>query len=254
MNRYVFAILVVLSIALGHSQVKELKGVVIADGDIENIHVLNTTSKINATTNQFGIFTIQAKAQDTILFSSIQYKRKIVVVTNLDFEKELFTVSLEDRVNELDEVIVGNILTGDLGSDIANINVKRPINFYDLGIPGYSGPIIKRTRSEKLLHQATSGGEIITLINIISGRKKRLEQRALRDRIFKLKEKIELEYKDSFFENFKLPEKYRKDFFYFCAEDDNFLNRCEHSRGFNIIAFLGEKLIVYKETMAINED
>jgi len=97
---YIIISLSLLIFNLGNSQVKELNGEIIANEDLEGVHVLNTTSKTHSTTNQFGAFTILAKAQDTILFSSVQYKRKIVVVTNLDFEKELFTVSLIYRAQK----------------------------------------------------------------------------------------------------------------------------------------------------------
>ncbi len=251
---YIIISLSLLIFNLGNSQVKELNGEIIANEDLEGVHVLNTTSKTHSTTNQFGAFTILAKAQDTILFSSVQYKRKIVVVTNLDFEKELFTVSLEDRVNELDEVIVGKLLTGNLGADIANSDVKRSINFYDLGIPGYTGP--RKTYSERLFHDVTStkGGSVEAILNIISGRKKKLELKLLNERIFALRDKLEEEYKIIFFETFTLDEKFHEDFFYFCAEHDDFLKRCERNTGLNVITFLEEQLIAYKKIMTINED
>ena len=64
-------------------------------------------------------------------------------------------VQLEDSVTALNEVTIGNILTGDLNSDINNSNSERPLNFYDLGIPGYTG--LRKTQIENRLDEADAG-------------------------------------------------------------------------------------------------
>lgn len=48
-------------------------------------------------------------------------------------------VHLIENINVLDEVFVGKVLTGDLSIDIKNSDLKRPIDFYDVGIPRYTG-------------------------------------------------------------------------------------------------------------------
>ena len=62
------------------AQMTEISGKVIANSDVENVHVINNTSKIFATTTTKGDFKIEAKLNDTLVFSSIQYKLKIVLV------------------------------------------------------------------------------------------------------------------------------------------------------------------------------
>ena len=107
-----------------------------ADTDVENIHVINKTSNKFATTNKLGGFKIQAKVFDTIVFSSVQYKLKAIVVNLMNIQDRSLFVHLSEYVNILDEVVVGKLLTGDLNSDINNSDAERPIDFYDVGILG----------------------------------------------------------------------------------------------------------------------
>ena len=117
---------------------------------------------------------IPAKENDTLMISSVQYVLKKVLITDIIMQTKAVTVNLEDNVNLLDEVLVGKILTGSLMTDIENSDAKREVNFYDLGIPGYTGP--KKTQTERRLYEATTGGGIVPLnpfLNWVSGRTKR---------------------------------------------------------------------------------
>ncbi|MBC8645511.1 hypothetical protein H9W95_20340 [Flavobacterium lindanitolerans] len=102
------------------SERKNLKGKVMASAsNLDGIYVLNLSSEKETVTKEGGYFSIQAKEGDSLMFSSIQFKGKIVEVSQADFEKELFFVKLETMVNQLDEVTV--------------VQYKN-INAYDLGI------------------------------------------------------------------------------------------------------------------------
>lgn len=249
--KYIIILLSWFAFNLGYSQNKELKGVIIANDDLEGIHVLNKTSKVNATTNALGVFNILAKIQDTILFSSVQYEKKIIVISQSDFERELFTVSMKDRVNELDEVIVGKVLTGNLESDIDNSEAKRDINFYDLGIPGYTGkPLTIRERALFDADHGTiftgSGINVHKLLNKVSGRTKKLKKNLDIERRSNLLKTVREQLTETFFSVNTLDEKHRVDFFYFCVEDTDFLKRCGDSE-IESLQFLGEKLTDYKK-------
>lgn len=226
-----------------YSQTIVITGKVSTSSDVENIHVINKTAQVFTTTNAFGSFKISVKLNDTLQFSSIQHKLKEVVVdANILITKQL-DVHLEEFTYALDEVVVGRILTGDLLKDVGNVQ-GSPVTALSLGIPSYQGPL--KTLSERKLNEATSGGPLYQLINTISGRTK------------KLKEHIKLESKDDLlddirkrtetllFEDQTLPETYRNDFFYFCSEDPNFINRCKSKSDLEILEFLREKLLEYK--------
>ena len=137
------------------AQDQGIHGQVVGSQSVENIHVINSTSKVFTITNSKGEFKISAKLNDTLVFSSVQYKKLNVLVTaNLFYEKPVL-IFLEDAINELEEVVIGKILSGNLEEDISVFDVERDINFYDVGIPGYTGK--KKTQTERLLNEATTG-------------------------------------------------------------------------------------------------
>tara|TARA_B100000809_G_scaffold266907_1_gene332813 strand:+ start:2285 stop:3055 length:771 start_codon:yes stop_codon:yes gene_type:complete len=109
------------------------------DFDVEGIHILNKTSKYNTVTNEFGEFVIKVQLLDTIVFSSIKYEIKELIITDDIYNKKSINIKLNELVNELDEVIIGNTLTGNLSTDLKNIKVEETFNFDDVGIPGFKG-------------------------------------------------------------------------------------------------------------------
>ena len=150
-----------LSVFTLQAQNIELSGQIISNGELEGIHVINKTSYRYTTTNQNGRFSIEAKLSDSLYFSSIQYLPKIIVVSANQIKSKSITVTLSESINALDEVMIGTILTGDLDSDISNSDAERPIDFYDLGIPGYTGP--RMNLAERRLFEADAGPLIIGL-------------------------------------------------------------------------------------------
>jgi len=141
------------------------------DDDIEGIHIINKTANKFTITDVNGAFTISAKLNDTILISGIKYKHQEVIVNELIIQSKHMTVYLEEHIYQLDEVLLGKFLTGDLRTDILNTKIKDEINFYDVGIQGYAGK--PKTQSERRLNEAITGGGFIPLnpiINAITGR------------------------------------------------------------------------------------
>ena len=155
--KIILSFIIVSSLAVWKMQAQkvEISGKIISDGELEGIHVINKTSYRYATTDKNGGFIIQAKLSDSLYFSSIQYIPKIVIITPDIVKDSFIEVRLEDGVTELDEVTVGKILTGDLNSDISNSDAERPLDFYDVGIPGFTGP--RKTQIESKLYEADAG-------------------------------------------------------------------------------------------------
>ncbi|AXT20695.1 hypothetical protein D7030_12050 [Flavobacteriaceae bacterium AU392] len=249
------------------AQTTQIKGIVFGNSSLEGIHVINKSSKTYATTNAEGVFTISAKALDTIQVSSILYETKTIIVSFEDFKNKRINVYLNEAINQLNEVLVGKILTGNLNSDIANSDAERPLDFYDLGIPGYTGP--KKTLAERELFDADGGGWISDvstnglgaggalnlnkILNAVSGRTKKLKRNVDLERRTNLINRIKEELSEIFFNTNALDKKHRTDFFYFCSEDKDFLRRCG-SNDFEALKFLQEKLIIYKNNLASNKD
>jgi hypothetical protein len=239
------------------AQNTEILGKVTGVSDVENIHVINKRAQAYTITDENGEFKIPVKHLDTIVFSSIRYKLKKVIVTHqMVYNKAIF-VTLDEQVNELDEIIVGKILTGDLFSDVGNTEGDRPINFFDVGIPGYTGKIA--TQSERKLSEASGyntglgssgyglGASIgfTPIINAITGRTKKLKRRVKLDRKETLMQSIKDRVGRDFFASNPLEEDYRMDFLYFCSDDPRFFERCENETDFNILLFLRMKYNQY---------
>lgn len=150
MNRYLFFFFVFIISNLG-AQIKYsnlLKGRVTSTDSISigSIHVINKTRGSATITDERGYFEIFSSTNDTLLFSAIQFRVKIIIVNNQILESEEIVVPLEKFINRLSEVIVRpHNLSGDLYKDLENSAVT-PINFYSSGIPGFTG-----TRKEKIV-------------------------------------------------------------------------------------------------------
>tara|TARA_R110002049_G_scaffold274391_1_gene452314 strand:- start:2714 stop:3523 length:810 start_codon:yes stop_codon:yes gene_type:complete len=259
---YLIFLLLLLSFQAIISQSIEIQGYVQSDKNIENIHVINKTAKLFTVTNSQGEFTISARLSDSLMFTSVQHKTKNIIIDATIFSTKTVTVKLEELVNQLDEVTVGKILTGDLNSDINSTEGDPPINFYDVGIPGYTGKIA--TQNERRMNEATTGPNgqklkwyspltgsipINPILNAISGRTKMLKQQIKLEEKNNLLRQIKTSLSEDFFSIYKLDEMLRADFFYFCEEDPNFELRCKNKGDIEIFDFLKEKLIQYKKNL-----
>jgi hypothetical protein len=239
------------------SQNIEISGKIESKTDIENIHIINKTAKVFTITNKLGDFTITGKLNDTIVFSSVQHKLKEVIISKQIISTKAMYVVLEEQINELDEVLVGKILTGDLMSDIKNTDGDPPINFYDVGIPGYTGK--PATQSERRLAEASefspslngnsmgAGGaiSILPIINAITGRTKMLKNRVDIEKREALMRSVKARLSKEFFTVNHLKEDLIMDFFYFCADDEHFIEQCDNKTDIEVLSFLKIKYAQY---------
>lgn len=232
------------------SQSVEISGKVDSKIGIENIHVINKTAQVFTITNQNGEFKIRVSLNDTLTFSSIQHKIKTVIIDKNVLLFKALKVILDEQITELDEVLVGKVLTGNLLSDIKNTKGDPPINFYDVGIPGYKGK--PATQSERRLHEATTGGGFIPLnpiLNAISGRTKQLKNQIKAEEAETLIQSIKGRLSKDFFASNPLEDDLKMDFFYFCADDENFIKYCKNQTDFKILIFLRQKYIAYMQNI-----
>ncbi|MBP1839341.1 carboxypeptidase-like regulatory domain-containing protein [Formosa algae] len=258
MKNYTFFILGFVGCFLstkGHAQMISIKGQVKGADDLENIHVINKSSKTFTITNQNGGFEIPVKLHDTLAFSSIQYSvLEVVVDATVIFTKQI-TVNLKAQINTLDEVVVGKVLTGNLMLDVGNSEAEPEINFYDVGIPGYMGK--RKTKAERDLFEAGEfkpkmllgllGGSVPLnpIINGLSGRTKKLKENVALERNQALLTSVRQRLSTVFFSEHPLDEDNRMDFWYFCSEDPNFETRCLHKTDVEILAFVNVKYLQY---------
>lgn len=246
-------------VSISFSQTREISGKINALGSVEGIHVINKTSYRYATSDQNGNFKIQAKLSDTLYFSSIQYSPISVIISPKIIDTKAIVVKLENYVTELDEVTIGNILTGDLNSDINNSDAERSINFYDLGIPGYTG--IRKTQIQNRLDEADTGKFIYwgiptpqfnlwKILNRVSGRTKRLKNNVKVEKDKNILKHIKNVVGPELFKNKELEQDLRAEFYFYCSDDPNFYNRCTNRSDVEIMQFLDEKLTEFKKIIS----
>jgi len=245
----------------------DINGYVQSDKDVENIHVINKTAQLFTVTNSKGEFKIMASINDTLIFTSIQHKTQSFIIDEHVIASKTCIIKLEEFVNKLDEVTVGKILTGDLNMDVNNTEGDPPINFYDVGIPGYKGKIA--TQSERRLNAATTGSNgqklkwyspltgqipVDPIINAITGRTRMLKAQIEIEEKANLLHKIKTNIAKDFFIIYELDENLQTDFLYFCEEDAKFNLRCKNKSDIEIFEFLKEKLVEYKGNLNSNKN
>lgn len=225
-----------------------------ANEDVDGIHVLNKTALKFTITDTDGSFRILVRPGDTLTFSSLRYQIKEIRIDDRIMGLDTLYVNLVEKVNELDEVVVGKILTGSLSSDLQNFKVETDINFYDLGIPGYVGK--PKTQQERRLNEATTGGGIIPLnpiLNWISGRTKRLKSNIRLERNDICLRQFRDEYEDLLFEKEFLDEDLKIEYFYFCSESEGFSELCDRKDAISMIDFFNNKLKIFKSNAELRE-
>ena len=124
--RFLFILSVFLSGFSARSQEPvTLNGKVEANNaDIEKIHVINLSLEKGAVTNSKGEFQIVANEGDSLYVSSVQFRNSTIIVTQKMLQEKKLFVQLEDKMNELTEVVIDDIkLSGHLASDLGKISI-----------------------------------------------------------------------------------------------------------------------------------
>lgn len=161
----------------------KVKGIITSEGIVvEGVQIINLSTEKETLSNNNGIFFIEAKEDDLLVFTSTEYDYWRHTISKTDIEKGVISIKLTKKPEALNEVVV---------------NYYSKINAKDLGIINYTPRVY--TPAERRLFTATSGGGILPLdpiINWITGRTKMLKKE------IKIEEKERLlAYLDANFEN-----------------------------------------------------
>ena len=74
--------------------------------DVANEYVINSTSEEATVTDEEGEFAIRVKEGDELIFTAVNYQYQIVKITPEILEKNRVIVSVDEKITELDEVVV----------------------------------------------------------------------------------------------------------------------------------------------------
>jgi hypothetical protein len=209
---------------------------------LDGIYVLNLTSKKETVTKEGGYFMIQAKEGDSIMFSSIQFRGKTIVVDSTSWENGLYFVKLETMINQLDEVMVVQY---------------KGFDAYSMGI--IPKPAKVYTPAERKLRTATgldpkvglnSSITIDPLFNMLSGRTAMLKRNVEVEKKERWIEQIDNLFEEEYFtEKLKIPAEHVKGFQFFVVENDKFVKTLGYKNKAMATFLIGELAKQYKETI-----
>lgn len=215
--------------------------------EVSDVHVINATSKKATITNTYGYFSIPVKLNDTIWFSAIQYEKSCLVVDEKILAGKLVTVTLEESVTELEEVVVTPYkLSGDIHKDIQSLKIEPVVTSSTLGLPNTSVGAL--SLNERKLFLAMEEQALHRLIDEITGHNKKLRKMVSLDEVADQIETVKQFYPDSLYvQVLKLPLQRIDDFMYFCAFDSIFSATVETLDKLKIWEFLEEKSRRYRD-------
>ena len=241
-----------ISASLGAQQLfsKKLEGRVYSrDGDVAATNVQNVSANRGTITDIKGFFTITANVNDTLVFSAVQFQKRVIVITKEILQQDFLNVTLVDALTELDEVVVTPYnLTGDITNDIDLISIEQVVTSSTLGLPNaYVKPTSK---AERELFAATANPfmSFDPLINAITGRTKMLKERVARNKLYSRTEQVKAFYADSLFRiDLRIPEDKIDDLLYFCEVDAAFQVTVDTHDHLKIWEYIRKKSVVYRE-------
>lgn len=247
MKRFLF-LAMLLCAFLGFSQEKTLlKGqLVFLSMNTTPINIINIGEHTGTINNKEGEFEIEVALGDELLFSSVQYEPYRVIITQDIINKRWIRVELSPMINELEEITLSNIsLSGSLKADMGAADIKE---HYDNKSFGFEMPAPKPTVEERRLYTATSGGPLGLLINVLSGRLKKLRKlKALAELTAVVEKATQSLDEDFFMAECGIPAAYISSFMYFCAKDPYFETLINQDQKLTLAEFFKTKAKGYRE-------
>lgn len=124
---------------------------------VMGVHVQNLHTQLFSTTDEKGYFTIKATIGNTLQLTHVSMQTVFRNIAKADFQVAGIVIQMKEHINELEEV---------------QVTKHKNITAQELGILQHTP--IQRTYGEKKLF--SSGGGIISIINIITGRRKQIKK------------------------------------------------------------------------------
>lgn len=167
---------------------------------LEDIHILNLSSRVGTISNAYGEFQIPVKLNDTLLFSGLQFHSLGIVVGAAVIENKRMDVVLVSKIEELDEIeLKGHDLDGFFYVDSKRLHDSLPLmsdEAVDFTNQGFDDP--------------KSGNYIVPAANILGllskiGTKKRAENSKEKNYNLSRREavdKIRTDLGDEFFDKY----------------------------------------------------
>lgn len=241
-----------------------LEGQIVSDSiSPANIHVVNLNLEKGTTSDISGKFRIYSRSGDTLQFSSVQFEKRKVIVTETDIDAGKLTVKLFPSRNELDEVRITDLkLSGYLDSDLPKIK------YFDRQQFGIPYPEKRLSQTERRLYTANAnitsrwqyigvllgGVPLDVIMNDINGRTKYLKALDKQDKLqLKVQNEIDIMGRKFFMDELGLPETEIENFVYYCAEFPDFEKLVKTSSRLDIFEHYKSRRLGFMDLRQINE-
>ena len=179
--------------------------IVVESGNVGGVTIINLVNEKTTVSDGNGDFFILAKADDLLVFSSINLEYYRRIIEDEDLKAEVLTIKMTAKITELEEVIV---------------NKHPEINAVSLGISAKG--IKQYTPAERKLYTANST-PVDALLNLMSGRTAMLKKGIEVEKKEHLLAKIDSLFEDDYYTNtLKIPTDYIRGFQYYCVDDEKF--------------------------------
>ena len=231
-----------LSLQFAYNQDRELiQGKVIYRNiNVVAANVINNTSQNTTITDDLGEFQIYAREGDEIIFSSVQYIIRTVRITNEIIKNKRLTVQINERIRELDEVVI----TPD--------NTEKFLDLKEEEFKGFDYIADKSTRVQNNLTETRQLKNGVDFVNIFKLLKTIIDSKSEEEKESLLaSEVIPYLFEDDFFtESLLLASSQIVDFLIYIDSRPNSVDILLEKNEFLLIDFLLNESIRYKE---INE-
>lgn len=222
---------------------KTIKGQIVTDNlDSLPIHIINITQGTGTVSSDDGGFNIKVRLKDSLLFSSLQYKNKTIVISPTVYSSGYLKLNLESEINELDEVKLHK-LSGNLATDISSI---KTFDLGSLGLPISDKPnptIIDR----KIMSMSNAMDPVGLIYGAISGENKKLKlarENYKQERfVYKI---MEILPEDFYRLELGLKENEILEFLYYCASDVNLKNLVRANDSLGLMEYLQSRIQDYR--------
>ena len=150
----------------------EIDGKIIADSlTVENIHIVNLTTKQGTISNNDGSFKIYATVSDTLFISSLLFKKKYQLITKQNIVDKIIYISVLSQTNLLNEVVLNNHnLSGSLVLDTKNTpkdSIRMNPMTIDFSNINWDIPLEEDEMSRKKMPNSYAYGGGINIFGII---------------------------------------------------------------------------------------
>ena len=208
--------------------------IIVEAGNVAGVNIVNLVNEKSTMSDNNGDFYILAKADDLLVFSSLnlEYHRK--QIEEKDLKTPVLTIEMIAKTTELKEVIV---------------NKYSQINAVSLGISPKG--IVQRTQAERRLDAANSM-PVAALFNALSGRTAMLKKEIEVEKKELLLLKVSGLFEDEFYvKTLKIPSEYIKGFQYYILENEKFIAVLKSKNKTNIAFLMVELAVKYNEIITI---